>query len=475
MVSAKSVQFTPPSPNRPANSTVKYDPASTRVRGGPLEIGFPAWVNGISSWIARSLDSLNVPELPGFLGGNILGWSYVTETIATSTQTRSSSESSYLREALAQTTNLQIYKSTLATKVVFDASKRATGVAVDTGGYQYQINAGKEVILSAGAVSREQSDLIRSPEKLRMLQFRSPQLLLVSGVGPKETLAEQGITLLADRPGVGQNMMDHILFGSVYPVNLITHTQLTTDPAFLASSISDYNERRTGILTNCGGDLLGFEKLNKTAVSAQTRQDLDSTFGPDWPDIELLFFDGDLVGVPSDTRNYVSSLAGIVAPFSRGDVTVNSTDTARNPIISPNWLLDPRDQEVAVAGFRRARQVFQTESIQPILLGEESFPGANVTSDEDILAVIRKSATSIDHAAGTCAMGKVGDRNAVVDSRARVIGVEGLRVVDASAFPLLPPGHPQATVYALAEKIADDILNGGSVTPPPQQVSSSRI
>ncbi|KAL8882351.1 MAG: hypothetical protein Q9198_000639 [Flavoplaca austrocitrina] len=432
----KSVQFTSPSPNRLANSTVKLDSGSTRVGGGPLQIGYPAWVNGISSWIARSLDSLNVPELPGFLSGNILGWSYVTETIATSTQTRSSSESSYLREALGQTTNLQIYKSTLATKVVFDGSKRATGVAVDAGGYQYQINAGKEVILSAGA-------------------FRSPQLLLVSGIGPKETLAEQGVTLLADRPGVGQNMMDHVLFGSVYPVNLVTHTQLTTDPAFLAKSVSDYNERRTGILTNCGGDLLGFEKLNKTAISPQTRKDLDSTFGADWPDIELLFFDGNLVGASTDTRNYVSSLAGIVAPFSRGNVTINSVDTARNPIISPNWLLDPRDQEVAVAGFKRARQIFQTESIRPILLGGEDFPGLNVTSDVDILAVIQKSATSIDHAAGTCAMGKLGDRNAVVDSRARVIGVQGLRVVDASAFPILPPGHPQATVCELFEALVE--------------------
>ncbi|KAL8989660.1 MAG: hypothetical protein Q9177_001502 [Variospora cf. flavescens] len=438
----KSVRFTPPAPGRPANSTVKYDPASTRVEGGPLQIGYPVWVNGVSSWIASSLNSVKIPELPGFLNGNILGWSYVAETLETQTQTRSSSESSYLREALAQTTNLQVYKSTLAEEVTFDDSKRASGVTVNSGGYQYQISAAKEVILSAGA-------------------FRSPQLLLVSGIGPKKTLAEQGITLLADRPGVGQNMFDHILFGSVYPVDLVTHSQLTTDPEFLARSIAEYNERRTGILTNCGGDLLGFEKLSKTAISARTRQDLDSTFGADWPDIEHLFFDGTLVGAASDTRNYVSSLAGIIAPFSRGNVTINSTDTARNPIISPNWLLDPRDQEVAVAGFKRARQIFQTKSIRPILLGEENFPGTNVTSDEDILAVIRQSATSINHAAGTCAMGKAGDRHAVVDARARVIGVQGLRVVDASAFPFLPPGHPQATVYALAEKIADDILKGG--------------
>ena len=182
------------------------------------------------------------------------------------------------------------------------------------------------------------------------------------------------------------------------------------------------------------------------ATSAQTRADLDATFGQDWPDIELLFFDGDLVGTPPDNRNYVSSLAGIVAPFSRGNVTINSTDTAVNPLISPNWLLDPRDQEVAIAGFRRAREIFQTSTIQPILAGPEAFPGLNVTSNKAILETVMQSASSIDHAAGTCAMGMLNNSNAVVDSQARVFGVQGLRVVDASAFPFLPPGHPQSTV-----------------------------
>ena len=160
----------------------------------------------------------------------------------------------------------------------------------------------------------------------------------------------------------------------------------------------------------------------------------------------MLFFDGDLVSTPQDSRNYVSSLAGLVAPFSRGNVTINSTNTADNPIISPNWLLDSRDQEVAIAGFRRTREIFQTSVIQPILEGPEVFPGLNVTSDKDILAAIMQSAASIDHAAGTCAMGMINDTKAVVDSQARVIGVTGLRVVDASIFPILPPGHPQGTV-----------------------------
>ncbi|KAL6716706.1 hypothetical protein ACLMJK_006274 [Lecanora helva] len=162
------------------------------------------------------------------------------------------------------------------------------------------------------------------------------------------------------------------------------------------------------------------------------------------------------------TRNYVSSLAGLVAPFSRGNVTINSTDTSINPIVSPHWLLDPRDHEIAIAGFRRTREIFQTSNIKPILSGPEIFPGSNVTSDRDVLSAFMQGASSLNHGAGTCKMRKSGDAEAVVDSQGRAFGVDGLRVVDASAFPFLPPGHPQSTVYALAEKIADDVLKGGT-------------
>ena len=115
-------------------------------------MGYPSWVNGISSWVAQSLVYLNITELPGLTSGNLLGWSYVAETLDTQTQTRSSSETSYLREALAETTNLQIYKTTTAKEILFDASKRATGLRVNSGGFEYEINASKEVIVSAGAV-----------------------------------------------------------------------------------------------------------------------------------------------------------------------------------------------------------------------------------------------------------------------------------------------------------------------------------
>ncbi|KAL8697026.1 MAG: hypothetical protein Q9224_002503 [Gallowayella concinna] len=149
----KSVQFHPPSPNRLPNSTAYYDPATLKTTGGPLKVGYPSWVNGISSWIARALISLGVPELPGFTSGRLLGWSYVALTMDPETQTRSSSSSAFLREALRETTNLLVYKGTVAKKILFDGEKRATGVLLDTGGWEYQIQANREVVVSAGAIS----------------------------------------------------------------------------------------------------------------------------------------------------------------------------------------------------------------------------------------------------------------------------------------------------------------------------------
>ena len=158
-------------------------------------------------------------------------------------------------------------------------------------------------------------------------------------------------------------------------------------------------------------------------------------------------FDNNIVSSSTDGRNYVTSLAILVAPFSRGTVSISSTSTLENPIVSPNWLVDPRDRDVAIAGFRYARQIFAQAEIQSIVNGgEEVSPGANVTSDEAILEVIQQTLNTINHPAATCRMGKPGDKEAAVDSQSRVFGVGRLRVVDASAFPFLPPGHPQATV-----------------------------
>lgn len=116
------------------------------------------------------------------------------------------------------------------------------------------------------------------------------------------------------------------------------------------------------------------------------------------------------------------------------------------PVINPNWLTHPADVSVAIAGYKRVRELFATKAMAPVLIGPEYFPGPSVQTDAEILHLIRQSLNTVFHAAATCAMGKTSDPKAVVDSKARVIGVKNLRVVDAAAFPLLPPGHPMSTV-----------------------------
>ena len=205
----KSAEFHPPNETtRLANSSSLYNQSVFSASGGPLQVGYPAWVNPISSWIGLGLTTLGLKELPGLSDGNIFGWGYTAFTLDPQSQTRSSSEASYLREALMETTNLAAYKNTMVKSVIFDGDKRAKGVNVNSGGLAYQINATKEVILSAGAVS--DTRLCSKKQILLMLressQFRSPQLLMVSGVGPGANLESLGIPVVNDLPGVGQNM-----------------------------------------------------------------------------------------------------------------------------------------------------------------------------------------------------------------------------------------------------------------------------
>jgi choline dehydrogenase len=152
---------------------------------------------------------------------------------------------------------------------------------------------------------------------------------------------------------------------------------------------------------------------------------------------------------PTDGYMYASLLTALVAPVSRGSVTISSADTAVAPIIDPGLLTSPVDQDVALAAFKRARDFFATKAVQPVLIGGEYYPGPSVATDAQILQWIRNNLMTVWHASCTCAMGNSSNPLAVVDNHARVIGVSNLRVVDASAFPILPPGHPQSTVCKL--------------------------
>lgn len=149
----RSANFTPPNKNvRLSNATTLYSKANWSPEGGPLRVGYPNWVNPISSWIARGLEVLGLRNLPGFVDGNLLGYAYTQFALDAQTQTRSSSEAAFLRDALLNTRNLNVYKNTLAKKIEFNSEKHAVSVLVDSGGTRYRLNASKEIIVSAGAV-----------------------------------------------------------------------------------------------------------------------------------------------------------------------------------------------------------------------------------------------------------------------------------------------------------------------------------
>ena len=401
------------------------------------------------------MKALGLEQIDGFQSGNLLGSAYGLWTIDSKNAHRSSSESSFLQKAVQNGTTLRVYKNTLAQRILFGSNRTAIGVAVTTSGtyggssVNYTLSARREVIVSAGA-------------------FQSPQLLMVSGIGPRHTLEKHNIPCIQHLAGVGQNMWDHILFGVVHRVNVPTRSALLNDPDLATKAAELFLKNATGPLSIAGVGYYGWEKLPepyRSALSNESRSILDGTFPPDWPEIEWLpsnayagyqFQTGD----PRDGFNYASFLSALVAPLSRGSVSIQGSDMSTPPLIDPNWLTAKADIDLAIQVVQRQRQAWKILKDYGLAIGDEILPGANVTSPSDILNFVTSSYAPVWHAAATCKMGRKNDPLAVIDSGARVLGIQGLRVVDASAFPILPPGHPQATVYALAEKIADLILRG---------------
>lgn len=463
----RAVTFTPPGKRSLDNVTTNYDASSFSNTGGPVQVGYGFWVSIWASFLEKAFTALGLSRNNDFNNGKLLGYHYSQSTLRASDQTRSSSVA-YIHAVQSNSQasrNLKVFTHTQARRVLFDTSSarpKANGVEVSAlvGLAKYTIRARREVIVSAGA-------------------FQSPQLLMFSGIGPTDELQQQGIEQIVSAPGVGQNMWDHILFGPTYSVKFPTVGSTLLRPLKLANALVEYATKATGLLTYAA-DILGWEKLSKLdgyrdKFSQSTLSALEA-FPDDWPEVEYIAADAyagnfraPLAQQPLDGKKYVSILGAMVAPLSRGNITLKSANPLAAPAINPNWLSDPADQELAIAWYRRMREIFETKEVASQLeeVGKEAYPGLDKDSDEAIMAAIRDSAITVWHASSTCKMGKSVvkdgvrervDEMDVVDSEAKVFGVDGLRVVDASIFPFLPPGHPQSTIYALAEKISDDII-----------------
>ncbi|KAL8861945.1 MAG: hypothetical protein Q9178_001815 [Gyalolechia marmorata] len=448
----KSVTFQPPDYTKiDPSQNISYDPSAFDDNGGPLHISYGNYFGPSGNPMKEAMGRAGLGSIAGLNSGKLIGYSTMTAAVDIRTATRDSSETSFLQTGAQASKHLKIYPNTLVKRITFDGQKRATGVDVQANlanvDLDFHLNARKEVILSAGV-------------------WHSPQILMVSGVGPSETLSQHGINLVSDLPGVGQNAWDQPLVPFLFLANVSTNTQFQAgNPAIVERAISDYLNSQSGVLSGVGTGLAVGEKIHLPPFPhGNSTKAWLSTFPSDWPDVEYVALENapisqleSLLGNISPDQNFLNLNAVLLSTQSRGNVTITSADTLDQPQISPNWLANGDvDFEQALAAFMRVREIASNCSV----IIAEAFPGPTVNTTEAITAFLRENMNHLFHGTGTCKMGTSRDRTAVVDSRARVFGVTGLRVVDASAFPLTPPGHPMSSVYMFAEKIAESILQG---------------
>lgn len=378
----KSVDFTPPNyAKRGPNTTVEYDPNAFSASGGPLQVTYANYFSPISPYIRTAFAKSNISEIDGPNSGTLIGYAEYPNTISPANQVRSSSETSFMQDAISKT-NMQVYIHTLAKKIVFDGNKTARAVQVQTYGDNYTLSATKEVILTAGP-------------------FRSPQLLMVSGIGPAAELQRLNVPVLSNLSGVGNGITDQPFFGAVFPVNISTQSQLASNSTFRTLATQQFLHNQSGPLTTAVANYLAWEKLPaayRANFSASTEADL-ARYAADWPEIQLDPVPAALQDTGS-SGNYMSMYITLLEATSRGNLTLASTDTAANPLVNLNFFQTHTDQQVAVAAYRRARDVAMASGI---VSGPEYVPGnRTLESDEQILAHIRDTAVIIAHASSSC-------------------------------------------------------------------------
>lgn len=335
---------------------------------------------------------------------------------------RWSAANAYLKPAMAGG-NVHIVRG-FARRVMLEG-KRAVGVEVDTRAGRQVIRAGREVILAASSIN-------------------SPKLLMLSGIGPAQHLREHGIEVVADRPGVGANLQDHLevymQFAASQPITLYKYWNLW-GKAWVGAQ---------WLLTGTG---LGAS--NQFEACAFIR----SKAGVEYPDIQYHFlpiavrYDGKAVAEGHGFQAHV----GPMRSKSRGSISLRSGNPTDAPVIRFNYMSDPSDWEDFRTCIRLTREIFGQDAFKPYLKAELQ-PGPQVQTDAQLDDFLREHVESAYHPCGTCRMGRASDPMAVVDPQCRVIGVEGLRVADSSIFPQVTNGNLNAPSIMTGEKAADHVL-----------------
>jgi choline dehydrogenase-like flavoprotein len=390
------------------------EPYLSRIESGPLSIArqrsprtsTAAWLKAVEECGYR-VEEPNQAEPEGFC-----------ETRVTQRRgARWSTADAYLRPALKRP-NLTLLTEAAATKVLFDGH-RAVGVEFDKGGSRQVVRARREVVLCGGAVN-------------------TPQLLMLSGIGDRDQLNQHGIDVVAQSAGVGGNLLDHL----VVPLGF----DVPNDTLFAAEKpleLLNYLIRRRGMLTSNVGEAYGFVK---------SRADLAL------PDLELIFapapYFEEGLGDPYPGHAVVMGPI-LLKPYSRGTITLRSSDPKAKPIIDPRYLTDSAgaDREALMAGLRMCATIAKSPALKDII-GSVARPlNATILDDETLDRALNSLSHTLYHPVGTCRMGE--DDASVVDPQLRVRGVEGLRVADASVMPTIIRGHTHAPSVLIGEKGAD--------------------
>lgn len=388
-------------------------------QGGPLNVADLASPNPLNDVFLSACDQMQLPRNADFNGTSQDGMGLYQVTQKNGE--RLSTARAYLTEANRRRPNLQVLTDAMALRILFEG-KRASGALVKRGDKQETITARRAVLLAAGA-------------------FQSPQMLMLSGIGPGAELKRQGIEVRQELPGVGRNLQDHPDFTLMYKA-ASPHLFGFTPRALmrLPGEIRRYRREGKGLMTTNFAESGGF---------------LRTEAGLPRPDVQYHFVMG-LVDDHARKRHFGTGYSlhtCVLRPKSRGSVGLNDADAMSPPRIDPQFLADPADMETMLKGVKIGRRILDSEPFRAIPRQELYTDG--IYDDEALRAEIRKRCDTIYHPVGTCRMGAADDPAAVVDPGLKVRGVDGLHVIDASVMPTLIGGNTNAPTIMIAEKAAD--------------------
>ncbi|KAK7056456.1 hypothetical protein VNI00_003011 [Paramarasmius palmivorus] len=405
---------------------------------GQTEICLPSYLGRLESIVTNVSTSLggrwhyNVD----FNDGDTTGTGYFLSAVADGA--RDGAATAYLVPALDRP-NLDVVVHTRVTKLysngTVDGSPVYSTVEIthDPQSAPRNITANKEIILAAGV-------------------YGTPQILMLSGIGPQETLESLNIPVQVNSPDVGQHLIDHPLLPNYYLVNATTTDEITRDTSFANNLLEQWETNRTGLLVvPPGGNMAAFLKNPDGFADG-----LDPSAGPLSANTELIFKNGYAQFGPPlpDDGNFMTIVAALVSPTSRGYMTLQSSSIWDAPIIDLGMFTTDYDIQSMVQVLKDSELFISQPAWDGFLIGPYG-ERATLVTDEDYANFARNHSVTVNHGMGTARMGPGGVENGVVDANLLVKGAKGLRIIDASVFPHIPENHIMANVFLLAERGAD--------------------